>query len=64
MSAITDKPVEDSEEARWEDMKTKRMQDAVKDREVLTPPRKKVREEEEEINQKVSEKHGPRSTRR
>ena len=47
--AITDKLVEDSEEERWKDVRTNRLQDAAQDREVLAPPRKKVREEVEEM---------------
>ena len=40
MYAVTDKPVEGISEGRWEDVRSKKVQDAVKEREVLTPPRK------------------------
>ena len=33
---------------RWEDVRAKRMQDSVKDKEMATPPRKKERDEAEE----------------
>ena len=55
MCAITDKPFEESSEERWEDARAKSMPEVAEDREVVTPPRKKVSEELEEI-QKVFEK--------
>ena len=53
MSAITGKFVKDSEEDRWEDMTTENVQDAVNAREVLTPPNNKVREDVEEVPDRV-----------
>ena len=58
MCVITDKPFDESSEERWEDARAKSMQEA-EDREVVTPPRKKVREEVEEI-QKSLRKAPPR----
>ena len=55
MCVITDKPFDESSEERWEDARAKNMQEVAEDREVVTPPRKKVSEEVEEI-QKVFEK--------
>ena len=43
------KGVEDLDEERWEVVRARRMQDAVKDKEVLTQPSKKVRQEVEQI---------------
>ena len=46
---FTDKPCEEEKEERWKEVRAKKMQDAVKDKEVVTPPRKKVRDEAEEV---------------
>ena len=39
--AITDKYLEETKEETWEDARAKRMQDSVKEKEVVTLPRKK-----------------------
>ena len=49
MCAITDKPFEESSEERWEDVRARSMQEVAEDREVVTPPRKKVSEKVEKI---------------
>ena len=46
---VTDKPFEESSEGEREEVRGKRMQEVVKNREVLTRPGKKVREEVEEM---------------
>ena len=48
----TDNLVDDSEEERWRDVSTRKLQDAAQDRGVLTPPTKKVREEFEEMQER------------
>ena len=46
---ITDKPFQETKEERWEDVRAKRLQDSGKYNEVVTPPRKIVRDEAEEV---------------
>ena len=50
--AITDKPLEETEGDRWEDARAN-MQDGVKDREVVTPLRKNVKEVVEEMSKGI-----------
>ena len=49
--AITDKPCEEAKDEILEDVRAKRMQDAVKKKEVVPPPRNKVRDEAEKVKQ-------------
>ena len=51
-----DKRVEEAKEDRREEARAKRMEDGVKDREVVTPPRKEVREVEEEMSKRNSQR--------
>ena len=41
--SITDKAFEENKAVRWGDVRAKRMQEGAEDKEVLTPPRKKVK---------------------
>ena len=59
MCAITGKRVEESSEGKWGDVRAKRMQEVATNRGVLTPPRNKVKDLEEEMpkgNQKAPTK--------
>ena len=49
MCAITDKPFEEASRGMGRREGKKHMQDSVKDKEVVTPPRKYVRDESEEV---------------
>ena len=59
----TDKPFEEAMEERWKTSKDNNNAGGTKEREVLTPPRKKVKEVEEEIP-KAGKRHRRRSRQR